>query len=104
MKKMLLSIAFVAGTCVFLNAARGDSQVVSAEIAVCVNQDGDFTEVKLENLNENVQKAIEAYTETHVIKVIGYNAEKKQAKVVFVSKADESEKIVIIDDEGKIVE
>ena len=104
MKRMLLSIAFVVGTCVFLNAARDNPLVANAEIAGCVNQDGDFTEVKLESLNEDVQKAIGAYTETYTIKAIGYNEEKKQAKVVLVSKADESEKIVILNEEGKIVE
>lgn len=103
MKKMLLSVAIVASACISANAAGVFTPAVNVEVEAQMNQDGDFTEVKLEDLSEPVQKAIGAYSEECTVKAIGYNAEKKLTKVVFISKADESEKIVVFDDEGKEV-
>lgn len=103
MKKMFLSVAILASVCLFVNASGGFVPDVDTEICMTVNQDGDFTEAKLENLNANVQKAIEAYTETCTVKTIGYNEEKKLTKVVFASKEDQSEKVIILDDEGNVV-
>ncbi|MDR2920654.1 MAG: hypothetical protein LBV72_14980 [Tannerella sp.] len=103
MKKVFLSVAILASTCFFVSATGVFAPANVTEIAIMINQDGDFTEVKLESLNENVQKAIGAYTEECTVKEIGYNAEKKLTKVVFASKDDQSEKVVILDDEGKEV-
>lgn len=103
MRKVLLSVTILAGTCIFISAARDPTSAVNIEIAHLVGQDDGFIEIKLESLNENVQKAINAYSETCVIKVIGFNEEKKLTKVSFVSKTDESEEILIFDDEGKLI-
>ncbi len=105
MKKMLLSLAIMAGVSVFANAENVSERVYASEvITVTSDEDDGFVEVKLEDLNENVKKAIDAYSETATVKTIAYNAEKKLAKVTFISKSDSSSKVVTFDDEGKEVE
>lgn len=106
MKKVLLSLAVMAGVSIFANAGNV-TECVSAYsetvIAASDDEEDGFVEVKIEDLNDNVKKAIEAYSETDTVKTVAYNAEKKQTKAVLVSKADSSEKEVIFDDEGKEV-
>lgn len=73
----------------------------SAEIVYSVSQDDDgFVEVKLEDLNEKVQAAINALKETYDIEVIKYNAEKQITKVKVVSKADQTKKKIYFDNDG----
>lgn len=103
---MLLSLAIMAGVSIFANAGNVKEGVSVCSEAVVVASDDDedgFVEVKTEDLNDNVKKAIEAYSETDTVKTLAYNTEKKLTKVVFVSKADNSEKEVIFNDEGKEV-
>lgn len=102
---MILSLAVMAGVSVFANAGNVNGEVFTnkAEIVASLDQEDGFVEVKLEDLNENVKKAVEAYSETDTVKTIEYNAEKKLTKVTLVSKADSTEKVVTLDDEGKEV-
>ena len=106
MKKMILSLAVMAGVSVFANAGNVNGEVFAnkAEVVASLDQEDGFVEVKLEDLNENVKKAVEAYSETDTVKTIEYNAEKKLTKVTLVSKADSTEKVVTLDDEGKEAE
>jgi len=104
MKKILLSLAVMAGVSVFANAGNVNERVFANEAVEVVSlEDDGFVEVKLEDLNENVKKAIDAYSETDTVKTIAYNAEKKLTKVTFTSKSDDSSKEVTFDDEGKEV-
>jgi hypothetical protein len=107
MKKIVLSLAVMAGVCISANAGNMKEEVNAGnEIVIAgMEEPGDgYVEVKLEELNEHVKKAIEAYQETDTVKIITYNAEKKLTKVIFVSRADGSEKEVIFDEEGKTAE
>jgi len=79
-----------------------EQQAPTAEIFAVMQDDG-FADVKFEDLNENVQKAVRSFTEKYDINSLQYNAEKKITKVTATSKEDQSEKIVYLDDEGKEV-
>jgi len=105
MKKLMLSVALMAGVCGFANANTTE-EVYNVEITettvTCAQQDG-FVAVKLEDLNENVQKAIKTYSETNTVKELAYSADKKQTKVTLVSNSDKSEKVVVLNDDGQEV-
>ena len=61
----------------------------------------EFKDVNLEDLSEQVREAINAYQEAYTTKSIAYDEATKQVKVTLISKADESEKVVILNEEGK---
>ena len=65
-----------------------------------INDDNGFVEVKLEDLNEKVQAAINALKETYDVELIKYNAEKQVTKVKVVNKADQTKKKIYFDNEG----
>ena len=65
------------------------------------NQNDGFVEVKLEDLNENVQSAIREIGNTYDISTITYSSDQKITKVKSKSKADQTEKVFKFDDEGK---
>lgn len=102
MKKLILSIAVIA--CVFMmsgiNTANASEQPT---ITISLEDDG-YVEVKTDELNENVQKAINEIAETYEVKTVKYNSEKKLTKVMAVNKEDQTEKVFKFDDEGKSVE
>jgi len=105
MKKLVLSVAFIAAVCGFANANTSE-QIYNAEMTettiTCAQEDG-FVAVKLEDLNENVQKAINTYSETNTVKELAYNAENKQTKVTLVSNSDKSEKTIVLNNDGQEV-
>ncbi len=65
------------------------------------NQHDGFVEVKLEDLNENVQSAIRELGNTYDVSTITYNKDKKITKIKSKNKADQTEKVFKFDDEGK---
>ncbi|HMM03460.1 MULTISPECIES: hypothetical protein [unclassified Dysgonomonas] len=100
MKLMMLAIAIVFGTSAFANV-QSLSVENNAVVAVSQANDDGYVDVKLEDLNEKVQAAIQGYTESYNVTALAYNADKKLTKVTLSSKSDESIKVVILDDEGK---
>lgn len=100
MKSMMLAIAIVLGTSAFVNAQSSISEN-NAIVAISQTNDDGYVEVKFEDLNEKVQEAIKGYTELYDVTALAYNAEKKHTKVTLSLKADQSAKVVILDDEGK---
>lgn len=65
-----------------------------------VVQDEGFVEVRLEDLNEKVQAAVNALTEAYEIGAVKYNAEAQITKVKATSKEDQSERTFFFDNEG----
>lgn len=103
MKKVILSIAMLAG--MFLAMNTQNAQAAQHQPSICVVlEDKGFVDVQLEELSDTVQTAISQYTEEHTIKALKYNAELKITKVELTNKADESVKTVYLDAEGKEVE
>lgn len=71
----------------------------SAELSRSMQDDG-FVTVKLEELNENVQAAVKALSETFEVAALQHNAEKGLTKVDLVNKEDQSTKTVYLNNEG----
>ena len=106
-KELFLSVAvtlFVFG-CANANANKeaNTSNVETEEIVVSDLILDEFKDVNLEDLSEQVREAINAYQEAYTTKSLAYDEATKQVKVTLISKADESEKVVILDEEGKEV-
>lgn len=102
MKKMILTIAMIAGMTAICNIQT--LQAVSQFQIESVSQDENgFVEVKLEELTPEVQEAVKAMLVDYDLKMLKYNAEKQLTKVVLTSKEDQSEKKVILDAQGKEV-
>ncbi|MDO5665234.1 MAG: hypothetical protein Q4G63_08270 [Bacteroidia bacterium] len=101
----------IEGKEVFLEESKKDSvteetvqqgESPSAEISYAISQNDDgFIEVKLEDLNEKVQAAINALKEAYDIEAIELNAEKQITKVKVVSKVDQTKKKIYFDNEGE---
>ena len=102
MKKMIFAALFVAGTCLFTEAKATITAIETIQFTVSQNE--GFVEVKLEDLNEKVQAAVNGNLEAYNLKVLTYDVEKKQTKATLESKADQSEKVLLLDDEGKEIE
>lgn len=106
MKTIVLSIAFIAASSLVAfsaNVQQDENSQTTVENVVTQEEDV-YTDIELADLNENVQAAINSLSETFTVKSITYNAEKKLTKVSLISKEDEKESVVILDDEGKAVQ
>jgi hypothetical protein len=100
MKRFFLSAVMVVGFCVFCNAQTTPTVQTGEKAVVTASTDGDYKEVKIEELSQIVQDAIKNnYTDLKV-KTLAYDAEKKLTKVTFVTPNGE-EKVVILNEEGK---
>ncbi len=99
-KTMMLAIAIVFGTSAFASV---QSSINEGNAVPAINQSTDdgYKDVKIEELNEKVQAAIQGYAELYDLAALSYNADKKLTKVTLSSKEDQSLKVVILDDEGK---
>lgn len=100
-KSTMLAIAIILGTSAFASVNSNPLNEDNAIETVSQTNDDGFVAVKFGDLNEKVQAAIQGYTEAFDVTALAYNAEKKLTKVTLSSKADQSVKIVILDDEGK---
>lgn len=99
-KFMMLAIAIVFGTSVFANVQSSSSENTIIAAIGQTTEDG-YVDVKFEDLNEKVQATIQGYLELYDVTALAYNADKKLTKVSLSSKADQSVKVVILDEEGK---
>lgn len=102
MKKVILSIAIIAGMFITTNIQSAQAIEKQPTIAMVMDDDG-FVEVQLQDLSEVVQATINSYTQEYDISVLKYNAEKQLTKVKLTKKDDQSTKKVFLDAEGKEV-
>lgn len=101
MKKIILSLALIAGMTAMTNLQRlNASNQIQSEVAVQQDEDG-FVEVKLENLTPEVQEVVKSLLADNDLKHLKYNAEKQLTKVILTSKDNQTEKIVLLDAEAK---
>ena len=102
MKKMILTIAMIAGMSAITNIQT--LQAASHFQIETVSQDENgFVEVTLEELNPEVQAAVKALLADYDVKVLKHNVEKQLTKVVLTNKQDQSEKKVLLDEKGNEV-
>ena len=102
MKKVILSFAIIAGIIATTNV-----QIVQAGERPIVNtvfEDDGFVDVRLEDLNEQVQQAINALSDEYDVQALKYNAEKQLTKVKLTKRDDQSSKTIFLDAQGKEVE
>lgn len=104
MKKIFLTAAMVLGIFAFSNAQVTQDSVNNnklAEVATANPTDDGYKEVKLEQLTPQVQQAIKTNYTAFEIKAVAYHETKKLTKVTLVSKDNGSEKVVVLNEEGK---
>lgn len=102
MKKVILTFTLIAGMTAMANiqTLQAASRI---QIETVSKDENGFVEVKLEELNLEVQAAVKALLVDNDLKVLKHNAEKQLTKVVLISKQDQSEKKVLLDEKGKEV-
>ncbi|MCW1735578.1 hypothetical protein [Anaerorudis cellulosivorans] len=103
MKKVILSVALIFGIIGATQAQnQNKDQIQQDQTTVISNQsqDNGFKDVKLEELNEKVQAAIQALAESYQVNAIQYNEEKQITKVEATKKDDQSKKTFYFDVEG----
>lgn len=101
MKKIILSIAIIAGviTATHIQTVNaGEHPIVNA----IFDNDG-YVDVKLEDLNEQVQTAINELTSEYDIQALKYSSEKQLTKVKLTKRDDQSSKTVYFNNEGEEV-
>lgn len=103
MKKVILSVAIIAGMLISTNIQKVHAIENQPSVTMVMDHDG-FAEVQLQDLSEVVQTAVNAFTQDYDIKVLKYNAEKQLTKVKLIKKDDQSDKTVYLNAEGKEVE
>lgn len=103
MKKVILSVAIIAGMLIATNIQKVQAIQEQPSVTMIQGDDG-FVDVKLEDLSEVVQVSINAFAQEYDIKALKYNAEKQLTKVKLIKKDDQSLKVVYLDAEGKEVE
>lgn len=101
MKTMALAIALMLG--VGMSTYALQEATAKTTIESVAQQEDVYVKISFDDLNSSVQSAITKLSEEYTVKELAYNVEKKLTKVTLISKADQSEKIVILDDEGKEV-
>lgn len=104
MKAIVLSLGLIFGSVMFVGAqtVNDDTKGITQQEVVAVAQEPvEWEEVKMENCNEKVQVAIKTLEESYNVKTIAFNKTTNQTKVSLVSKADATEKSVILNEEGE---
>ncbi len=102
MKTMVLAIALLAGGGMSTYALQ-ETSVDTTSISV-TQQEDVYVKISFSDLNSNVQNAITKLSDKYTVKELAYNAEKKLTKVTLISKEDESQTVVLLDDEGKQIQ
>ena len=99
MKKIILSIAIIAGLITMTNL-----QAINATAPSVMNvlQDNGFVDV--ENLSEEVQASINALTEEYDITSLKYNSEQQLTKVELLKKDDQSSETIFFNASGEKVQ
>ena len=99
MKKVILSIAlFAAGLFVTSTTIQAAERMNSNIVAMSVQQDDGFVDVKLEELPEPVQAAINALAEKYEVKGLKFDAQRQ-----ITNKTDQAYEVLYFDAEGKQV-
>ncbi|MCD7901402.1 MAG: hypothetical protein LUH22_16520 [Bacteroides sp.] len=102
MKKLLFAVAVLmsAGTATFAQSndsiPQQENQSIIAQVA-----ESTYKEVKLEDLNEKLQAAINGYNESYTLKKIEYNEGEKLVRVTMEDKSTKVEKVITLNEEGK---
>ncbi|MDO5523738.1 MAG: hypothetical protein Q4G48_06805 [Bacteroidia bacterium] len=99
MKKVILSIALIAGIFAVTNVQAANTITEQPIIEVIVDDDG-YVDVKFEDLNEKVQEAVTGVAQEFDLNVLQYNAEKQLTKVEATKKDDQTKKTFYFDAEG----
>ncbi|WP_294083549.1 hypothetical protein [Proteiniphilum sp. UBA5384] len=102
MKKVILSVAIIAGMLVSTNIQKVHALENQPSVTMALEDDG-FIEVQLQDLSEVVQTAVNSFTQEYNIVTLKYNAEKQLTKVELTKKDDQSSRTVYLDAEGKEV-
>ena len=100
MKKVILSITFVAAGLFTLSTIQAANTTNGQPVIEATFDDDGFVDVKLDALNKKVQASINVLKETCDIDSIMYNAEKQITKVEVTIKEDQSKKTIYFDNEG----
>lgn len=100
MKKVILSIALMAGIFATANIQATNSTIEQPIVETVFDDDG-FVDVKFEELNEKVQEAVRGIVQEYDLNALKYNAEKQITKVEATKKEDQSKKTFYFDAEGK---
>ena len=95
-KNLLILVSLFLGMSVYATA----QEPVKQETVAAQPADDGFKEVKLADLSEKVQTAVNAYADTHTVKTLASHAEKKHTKVTLTPKDGSSEKVVVLNEEG----
>ncbi len=103
MKKMILSIALIAGMFAMTNVSVANASSLPNTSIIAQQNDG-YVDVQLEDLNEQVRTSINELSNEHDIKSIQYSSEKNLTKVEIVKNDDQSTKTVFFKDNGEKVE
>jgi len=101
MKKVILFAALTIGCVAFANARF----TVSSEDAVSTVQvtNGDYKEITMDDLSDVLKEAVKNLAgETYQVKKLEYDAEKDLTRVTLAQ--GDTEKVVILNKEGKEVE
>jgi len=102
MKKIILFAILLAGGITFASAqSTSEPQTVATEQVAAT--DG-YKEVALTDLSDVIQAAVKDLAgDTFDVKKVEFNEEKGLTRVTFTNKADASEKVTILDKDGKEV-
>lgn len=102
MKKMILCLAVLAGG--FTAVVANDLVVLSAVNNVVVAGNEEFQAIEFKDLNETVQKAIVTLAgDAYDVKKLEFDKTKELTRVTLQEKGTETQKVVVLDKEGKEV-
>lgn len=103
MKKVILSAVLILGILGATQAQNQNKAQIRQDQTTVIShqsQDNGFKDVKLEELNEKVQVAIQALAESYEINSLQFNEAKQITKVETTKKDDQSKKTFYFDVEG----
>lgn len=99
MKKLIFAAILLTGTVAFANAQTPQSAPAPATEQVA--PEAGYQTIAPAALSEAVQNAIKTIAADALdVKSVEFNAAKELTKVTLIDKADQSEKVVILDKEG----
>lgn len=101
MKKIIFAIVVFINVAVFTFAQIGITHSIeNIPVAVILEP---YKVVEVDDLNEKVQETITGYKSVYSIKLLEYNESKKQTRVTLEEQDTQTEKVIVLDDEGKEV-
>jgi len=109
MKKIILFAILLTGGITFASAQSDSTKVQTDSTAqvvatVQVATPDKYKEVAVTDLSDVVQAAVKTLAgDTLDVTKVEFNADDQLAKVTFANKSDQSEKVVILDKDGKEV-